>query len=120
MQIAISIKDNNGLDSTVSAIFGRCPSFMFVDPETETFTIFENQAKSASGGAGIQAAQMVVDQGAESIISGNIGPKAMAVIQAAGITVYQCGEGSVREALKAYAASTLPNLSSPSTGAHSA
>lgn len=119
MQIAISLKEDKGMDSKVNSIFGRCPFFMFIDSENEDFSIVTNQAKSASGGAGIQAAQMVADQSANVIISGNIGPKALDVIKAANITVYQFAEGSAREALKAYNAGKLTVLSKPGTSAHS-
>ena len=119
MQIAISLQENKGLDSTVSTIFGRCPFFMFVDPKTKEFTIEENAAKAASGGAGIQAAQSVVDKGAAGIISGNLGPKAEEVISSANIPVYQCGSDTANEALDAFSKNELPKLTGPSTTAHS-
>ncbi len=119
MQIAISLEENNGLDSGVSTIFGRCPYFIFIDPENGEFTIKENAAKAASGGAGIQAAQMVVDQGAGAVISGNLGPKAQAVLSAANIAVYQFKEGSVQQALADFIQNNLTALSGPSTSAHS-
>ena len=67
MQIAISLQENNGLVSQVSTIFGRCPYFMFINPDNDEFEIVENTAKAASGGAGIQAAQIIVDKGAEVV-----------------------------------------------------
>ena len=119
MQIAISLQDNKGLDSSVSTIFGRCPFFMFIDPQSKVFTIEANAAKAATGGAGIQAAQRVVDKGVKSIITGNLGPKAHAVIQSANIAVYQCEGGSAAQAVEAFLAGDLGKLSEASTSTHS-
>ncbi len=118
MQIAISLQENNGIESAISNIFGRCPYFIFIDPQTKEFTIEENPAKNASGGAGIQAAQMVVDQGSKVLISGNLGPKAHAVLLSANIPVYQCQNSSARQALEDYLQEKLPPLSKPSTNGH--
>lgn len=119
MQIAISLQENKGLDSKISTIFGRCPYFMFIDPQDKSLKIKENAAKSASGGAGIQAAQMIVDQGAEAVISGNMGPNAHSVLLSANIPLYQFSSGSAQEALEAYLQGNLTALNGPSTAAHS-
>ena len=119
MQIAISLQENNGLVSQVSTIFGRCPYFMFINPDNNEFEIIENTAKAASGGAGIQAAQTIVDKGAKAVISGNLGPKAHTVLISADIPLFQFPGGSAQEALDAYRQGKLTALNSPSTGAHS-
>ena len=76
MHIAITLADNKGLESSISPVFARCPFYMLIDPETKIFTIEENPAKNASGGAGIKAAQWMIDHKVAAIISGNLGPKA--------------------------------------------
>ena len=119
MQIAISLQENNGLVSQVSTIFGRCPYFMFINPDNDEFEIVENTAKAASGGAGIQAAQIIVDKGAEAVISGKLGPKAHAVLISADILLLQFPSGNALEALEAYQQGKLTALNSPNTGAHS-
>ncbi len=119
MLIAIPIKDDRGLESETSPIFGRCPYFMFIDPDTKAYHVEENAAISAPGGAGIQAAQMVVDAHADAIISADLGPKAHAVISAAGITFFPFGGANVRVALEAFAQKQLPELKHSSTDAHS-
>jgi len=119
MQIAITIEENKGLDSKTSSIFGRCEYFMFIDPETEEFTIEENPAKNARGGAGIQAAQMIVDHAISTVISGHLGPKAHAVLFNAGVAAYQFQGKNAREALKAYREKTLTSLFEADVTAHS-
>ena len=119
MQIAISLSDNKGLDSTPSPIFGRCPFFIFIDPESKEFTIEENPAKSASGGAGIQASQLMVDKKVSAVISGRLGPKAHSVLSSAAIPAFKSQEGSIEDALKAYKNKKLESLLEPNVDAHS-
>ena len=49
--------EGTSLDAEVGAAFGRCPLFLFVNPETMEYTGVANSARDASGGAGIRAAQ---------------------------------------------------------------
>ena len=83
MRVAVS-STGEDLSAPVSPVFGRCPSYVFVDTDTLQFEAFPNSAMSASGGAGIQAAQMVADQGAQAVITGNVGPNAFNVLASAG------------------------------------
>jgi predicted Fe-Mo cluster-binding NifX family protein len=92
---------------------------MFVDSETMAFEAVENPAIGAPSGAGIQAAQFVVDQGVQAAISGNVGPNAFDVLAAAGVHVYLFGGGTVREAVEAVNAGRLSGAGGPSARAHS-
>ncbi|MGC8787249.1 MAG: NifB/NifX family molybdenum-iron cluster-binding protein [Anaerolineae bacterium] len=106
MRIVVTANGND-LDAPVSLVFGRCSTFVFVDTETMAFEAIANPALSASGGAGIQAAQFVVERGAQAVLSGNVGPNAYGVFQAANVPVYLVSEGTVREAVEAYKAGKL-------------
>ena len=118
MNIAITLKENSGLDSPVSPIFGRCPFYMFIDPDTKEFSIEENQAVKESGGAGIKAAQFMVDQKVIAVISGDVGPKAASVLLTEGIFVYQQNGKTAGEALDAYLERRLEKLFTSTTEAH--
>jgi predicted Fe-Mo cluster-binding NifX family protein len=91
-----------GLNAPASPVFGRCPMYIFVDTETMQFEAVENPAVGAPGGAGIQAAQLVVERGAQAVITGNVGPNAFRVLQSAGVPVHLFGEGTVGQAVEAY------------------
>jgi predicted Fe-Mo cluster-binding NifX family protein len=117
MRIAVSSQGEN-LDAPASAVFGRCPTYLFVEPETMKFEALPNPAMSQSGGAGIQAAQFVVNQGAEVVLSGNLGPNAFDVLQAAGVPGYLVSEGTVRQAVEAYRAGQLQPMGGPNVSAH--
>jgi len=91
------------LESDVDPRFGRAQFFILYDTESEEFSVVDNvQSFNQPSGAGIQAAQNVVESGAEAVISGNCGPKAFKVLSAAGLKVYLCSEGTVKEAIEKY------------------
>jgi len=97
--------------------FGRCPTYVFVDTETMQFEAVENPAANAAGGAGIQAAQFVVERGAQAVVTGNVGPNAFQVLQPAGVPIYLFSGGTVRQAVEAYKAGELPATGGVSTPA---
>lgn len=102
------------LDSPPTGTFGRCPYFLFIDTESGDVTALRNPAADASGGAGVQAAQEVVDRGARAILTGRVGPYAMDVISGAGIPVYDIGSADSRAALDSFRAGELPEITSAS------
>jgi predicted Fe-Mo cluster-binding NifX family protein len=106
------------LESPASPIFGRCPTFILVDTETMQYQAIANPALAAGGGAGIQAAQFVVGQGAQAIVTGNVGPNAFGVLQAAALPVYVIKDGTVRQAVEAYNAGQLSVASGATGPAH--
>jgi predicted Fe-Mo cluster-binding NifX family protein len=88
------------LSSPFDPRFGRAKYLLFVDTPLRTFTALDNAvAMNVAEGAGIQAAQNVIDNKAEAVITGNCGPKAFRALQAAGIRVYLAPEGTVSENL---------------------
>ena len=106
------------LDAPASPVFGRCPMYVFVDTETMAFEAVENPAIGAPGGAGIQAAQFVVEGGAQAVVTGNVGPNAFNVFQAAGVPIYLFGGGTVRQAVEAFKAGELAATGGASRPAH--
>ena len=92
MRIAISATGTN-LDAEVDPRFGRCQSFIIVDVETNEFEGVDNTSATAAGGAGISAAQMIVEKGVEAVLTGNCGPNAHQVLSSAGIKIIT-GDGT--------------------------
>lgn len=115
MKVVVSANGND-LDSPVSPVFGRCPTYIFVDTETMQYEAMPNPAMSAPGGAGIQAAQLVVSRGAGAVLTGNVGPNALNVLQAAGVPIFIVASGTVREAVESYKAGRLTPISQPGAG----
>jgi predicted Fe-Mo cluster-binding NifX family protein len=117
MKIAISSTGKN-LDSQIDPRFGRCQYFIFVDPETMEFEVSENEGLMASGGAGVQAAQLVVQKGVNVLITGNLGPNAASALSASGVKVYLVPGGTVKEVTEAYKSGTLKEVSGPTVPPH--
>jgi predicted Fe-Mo cluster-binding NifX family protein len=117
MKIVVSAQGEN-LDSPASPVFGRCPTYVFVEPETMEFEAVSNPAMNQAGGAGIQAAQFVVSQGAHAVLTGNLGPNAFDVLQAAGVPGYLAETGTVRQAVEAYKQGQLQPMGGSNVPAH--
>ena len=117
MKIAITSSGDN-LDSQMDPRFGRCQYFVIVDPDTMDFEAMQNESAMASGGAGIQAAQTIVNVGINTLITGNVGPNAFEVLSAAGIETMTGASGTVRQALELYKSGSLQSAASATVGSH--
>lgn len=111
--------NGTGLDAPFVPIFGRSPSFVLVDTETLACESLANDAIGASGGAGIQAAQAVAARGVGAVITGQVGPNAHRVLQAAGVPIYLFSGDTVRQALQAHEAGWLRSASAATAPGHS-
>jgi len=99
-----------GLDDQVSSVFGRCQTYTFVEVEENTIksaTVEPNAAAAASGGAGIQAAQLIVNRGAKAVLAGDFGPNASGVLASAGVEMVSVRGMTVREAVEKYLSGEL-------------
>jgi len=107
MKVAVTSLGES-MESPVDQRFGRARFFVLYDLDTGQWSAHDNkQNLEAAQGAGVQAAQCVVDLGAQAVITGHCGPKAFATLAAAEIDVYQEASGSVQDALDAYRAGSL-------------
>lgn len=93
--------------------------FLIVDIETMKIKAILNESTLASGGAGIQSAQIVVKEGVDAVISGNIGPNAFSILQAAGIKVYRGAEATIKDAIEHYKKGRLKEIVSANVESHS-
>ncbi len=117
MKVALSVTGSD-LSSQVDARFGRAHGFLFVDPDSMQYEYWDNPNAVASGGAGISTARAMVEHGVHAIITGNVGPNAFQVLEAAGIAVYAGASGSAAEALGAYKEGSLTEMASASVAEH--
>ena len=99
--------------------FGRAKFFIVVDTDSGEFTAHDNvQNLSAVQGAGIQAARNVVELGVSAVITGNVGPKAFATLQAGNVESYVGATGSVSDAVGQLKAGQLECVSKPNVEGH--
>lgn len=110
MKVAVSSLGTS-LDDRVDDHFGRARYFVIADTESDAADAVDNTTNmNALQGAGIAAAETVSDHGAQAVITGHLGPKAFAALQAAQIPGYSGSGMTVREAVAAFAAGTLHEL----------
>jgi len=109
MKIAVSAEGDT-LTSIMDMRFGRAPYFIMIDTDTGEYEAVDNGAAQSSGGAGIAAAQMLVDKGIKILITGNVGPNAMKVLTAGDIPVYGGRQSTVRENMEAYNTGLLEKI----------
>ena len=102
MKIAVTSKGVS-LDSEVDPRFGRAAFILVVDSESFDFEVIDNSENmNAFKGAGIQAASMISDKGAEILLTGYCGPNAFKTLQAAEIKVASDVQGTVQGAVKSF------------------
>jgi len=82
--------------------FGRCPYFLIIDTESGKRTILENPALDSPHGAGTQAAQFLIENNVGVVVSGDFGPNAYSVLDAAGVQIYTADEGPVEKLFADY------------------
>ena len=117
MKICVSAVANS-LDAQLDPRFGRSPYFVIVDSENMQFEAISNMASGATGGAGIQASQIIANKGVKVVITGNVGPNAFQALSAAGIKIVTGAFGTVREAVEKYKKGELGETGAPTVGGH--
>ena len=115
MKIALSAQGDKGLKEQVDSRFGRCPFFVFVEIDKDKKKIINhktlpNESAAQFGSAGITSAQFVANEGAEAVISPNVGPKAFQVLGKLGIDIYQ-GQGKIEDVIQEFLKENLNKIS---------
>ena len=109
MKIAIPVNEKE-IESALSSSFGRSNFYLLYDSETKEATYLENSAQKASGGAGIKAAQIVVDSGAQALISYRCGENAAQLLNEANIKIIRASEVSAKENIDLFLSGKLEEL----------
>jgi len=99
MRVCVTSKGNE-MGSEVDQRFGRCAYLIVVDTDTMEYEAILNGSVGVPGGAGVRMAQVVAKLDVQAVLTGNVGPRAFEVLQAAGIKVYVDITGSVGEAVE--------------------
>jgi len=115
MKICIT-SEGKTLESKVDPRFGRCKYFIFMDTESLQFETIENSSLNSTGGAGIQAGQLMSAQKVKAVLTGNVGPNAHQVLSAAGIEIFTGVSGIVKEAIENHKFGKYNPAASPTVG----
>lgn len=118
MKVAITSQGTD-LSGAVDPRFGRAKCLIVVETDTGEFSARDNtQNLNAVQGAGIQTGRNVVDLGVVAVITGNVGPKAFATLQAGGVKVYIGATGSAADAIEKLKAGELECISKSNVEGH--
>lgn len=118
MKLAVCAQ-GEGLEAQVDQRFGRCSYFVVVEAETgEAIKSLPNSGMSAAGGAGMQSARLLSQEGVEAVAVGHVGPNAAAALKAAGIAVYGGVSGTVQQTWQLFREGRLPGIEGPTVDSH--
>lgn len=117
MKIVMPVDENN-METKVSVSFGRAPFFLVYDLETKENTFIDNKAATSPGGAGIIAAQTVVDSKTEALLTPRCGQNAADVLKSGKVKLYKSIDGTVEENIKAFNDGKLDPLDEIHAGFH--
>ena len=118
MKVAVS-SQGTSIEDQIDARFGRAAYFLIVDTETMDYETLPNEQNlQLAQGAGIQAAQSVINKDVNALVTGNCGPKAFATLSAANVEVFVGSRGTVREAVEQFKTGSLAKADSPNVEGH--
>ena len=117
MKIAIPV-DEKDIRSKVCVSFGRTPYFLFYDTQTKEIVFLDNSAVVSPGGAGIKAAQAIVDNKVNALLTPRCGQNAADVLKAVDIKIFKTSNASVKENIEDYLAGKLYLLEEIHAGFH--
>ena len=119
MRIAISAEDNNGMNSTVCEHFGHAPFFVVADVtdgQVGHFEVIPNPHFPNHGPG--QVPEFLNRQGANAILTGGMGYRAIGFFDQFGIQVVTGATGTVAQALDAFVAGQLSGAAACAHGEH--
>lgn len=117
MKIAVPV-DTDSMETRICISFGRAPYFLIFDTELNEGIFQNNSAATSQGGAGIKAAQVVVDSKADVLLTPRCGENAAQVINAANIKMFKTINDSLQDNLAAFREGKLSLLTDVHPGFH--
>jgi len=99
--ICVPSLDERGLLAEISMHFGKTPYFTLIkleDGEIKDVDVKETFGKHAGGS--MTPAEIIVNSGADVLVCGNLGPKAVSMLRESGIQVFSGASGQVNQAFK--------------------
>lgn len=115
MKITIPVNEDK---TTICPSFGRTPMFLIYDTETKNQVFLDNSAAASQGGAGIKAAQSIVDNKVEAVLTPRCGENAANVLKAGNINIYKTTFNTTKENMDAFNENKLQILDDVHPGFH--
>jgi len=105
MLVCIPTMGKKGLDELVGEHFGRVPTYTLVETPTNKVKVIENTSEHG-GGRGYPP-EIIARTGAEVMLCGGLGRRAITMFEELGIMVYVGATGTVKDALQMWQDSKL-------------
>ena len=110
-KIAISTLSDN-IEGDVDSRFGRCPYFLLITLKNGAMShvkSIENTHKDMQGGVGTAVAEMIANQDVDVVITENMGPRALEILNQFQISVFKFN-GSIKDAIKHFIEKTITQI----------
>ena len=102
MKVAVSARGTTP-DSDIDERLGRAYWLMIYETKKNSWQAINNEAgRNALNGAGQQTANLLIEQGVEAVLTGEIGPRAFRLLNSAGVDIYLGAAGTVMDTLVAW------------------
>ena len=119
MKLVIPAAAEGNMETEIHDNFGRATYFAFIDTDKDQVEFIENTAAKKSSGAGVGAAQLCADNGADIVAAYHFGPKAYQALSAAGIEVLDLTDQKlIQDAYHDYQAGKLAEAKAGPGGHH--
>jgi predicted Fe-Mo cluster-binding NifX family protein len=98
MKVCIPTMGNKGVNEYVGEHFGRVPTYTLVDTKTNEVTVIDNTSEHG-GGSGYPP-EIIAKTGAEVMLCGGLGRRAIAMFEEIGVMVYVGASGTVKDTIE--------------------
>ncbi len=117
-RIALPVKTDEGKNSDISDYFGRAPYFIIVSldkekKEIEDWEIKDNKYKDKSVRAGMNAANLIIQEKIDALLTKEIGEISFHILRDHIVDVYGCEDCNVDRGVEKYLSNELKKLSEP-------
>ncbi|MCE5195928.1 MAG: NifB/NifX family molybdenum-iron cluster-binding protein [Negativicutes bacterium] len=109
MKLAIPVNDCS-MEANICILFGRAPYFLIYDTKTKESRFLDNSSAAVQEGAGRKAAQRIVDEKVDALLTPRCGKSAAELIQSADIRIYEIDGTSLQANLSAFTEGKLTLL----------
>ncbi|MGO1368331.1 MAG: NifB/NifX family molybdenum-iron cluster-binding protein [Senegalia sp. (in: firmicutes)] len=117
MKIGIPVSEKT-IEGYVNNTFGRTNYFLIYDTQSQSSNFVNNTAASSQGGAGIKAAQILVDENIDCLLTPRCGKNAAEVLENADIKLYKSNSSTIKENIDALKEDKLYELNEIHAGFH--
>ncbi len=117
MKYILAANDEDVL-ANISPVFARAYYFAIYDTETKKVEFVKNEASQSQGGAGIKAAQLVIDLNADKLIVMRLGENSYNVLKLTNIEVFLTASDSIKNIFINCENNKLNKLENVSKGFH--